>query len=61
MKLTYISLSVPQLPTNQTRNDSTSEDKNDDIHEAVGNYDPDYPNIFIPMMKSMQSCPGLNL
>jgi hypothetical protein len=44
-KLTSTSLSVPKLPTNQTRNDYTSEDEDDNIHEAVGNYDPDYPDI----------------
>ncbi len=44
-KLTSTSLSVPKPATNQTENDSTSEDEDDNIHEAVGSYDPDYRKI----------------
>ncbi len=38
-------MSVPKPATNQTQNDSTSEDKDDYIHEAVGSYDSDYREI----------------
>ena len=38
-------MSVPKSATNQTQNDSTSEDEDEDIHEAVGSYDPDYCEI----------------
>ena len=44
-KLLSTDLSVPKPATNQTRNDSTSEDEDEDIHEAVGSYDPDYQEI----------------
>ena len=38
-------MSVPKPATNQTQNDSTIDDEDDDIHEAVGSYDPDYREI----------------
>ena len=44
-KLLSRDLSVPKPATNQTQNDSTSEDEDEDIHEAVGSYDLDYCEI----------------
>jgi len=38
-------LSNPKPATNQTRNDSTSEDEDEDIHETVGSSDPEYREI----------------
>jgi hypothetical protein len=41
-KLTSKSLSDPKPATNQTQHDYTIDDEDDNIHEAVGNYDPNY-------------------
>ena len=43
-KLTSTSLSVPKPATNQTQNDSTIDNEDDDIHEAVSS-DHDYLEI----------------
>jgi len=44
-KLTSTSLSVPKPETNQTQKKSTSEDEEENIHEAVGSYDPNFQEI----------------
>ena len=38
-------MSVPKPATNHTQNDSTSENEDDNICEAVGSYNPDFQEI----------------
>lgn len=44
-KLTSTSMSDSKPASNQTKTDSSVDDEDDDIHEAVGTYDSDYQDI----------------